>query len=105
MVLLELPWQYRGSILAGFEGAKYGVPLKVEKKEDRWALKKEWSITTICAIQSNVYNMYDYANFLTMATVASEAEGQQEHMKVLAELSEVIIGTSFSVMSIWTAHS
>ena len=49
--------------------------------------------------------MYDYANFLTMATVASEVEGQQEHMKVLAELSEVIIGTSFSVMTIWTAHS
>ena len=46
--------------MLGFKEIKHEVSLKVDKKEDQWALKQKWSIITVCMIQSNSYNMYDY---------------------------------------------
>ena len=54
-------WNYFDCTVLGFEGTKHGVLLKVDKKEDQWTLKQKWNIIIVCVIQSNSYNIYDYA--------------------------------------------
>ena len=43
-------WNYFSCTLSGFEEIKHEVPLKVNKKENQWALKQKWSIIIICII-------------------------------------------------------
>ena len=58
--------------MSEFEEIKYKVPLKVDKKEDQWTLKQKWSIITVCIIQSNSYNVYNY----TMLFVNKDENGE-----------------------------